>query len=234
MKKLISIAASLLIAGAPISVLAERNPWPWPPKWSPDPHHHSDEPYEPKKDDDESSKGTTDSACAVSNPVLGGKGCLFIVNGQIVTANGDGTFTTSAGNVFDGSGRLLYNIYGGGQAAGQATASQYQFRFNHDVAGFLGIWVDGNYVDFGNFDYWSGSTVVQLKQSYVNTLSNGVHTITAKWNDGAQMSAQFTVNRGNGGGVPNTGESDNTAYYVMMGGALIVMAGAGYVLATNK
>ena len=160
MKKLVSIAASLLIAGAPISVLAERNPWPWPPKWSPDPHHHSDEPYEPKKDDDDSSKGTVDNPCAVSNPVLGGKGCLFIVNGQIVTSNGDGTFTTSAGNVFDGNGKLLYNIYSGSGAAAAGAGSR--------------------------------------------------------------------------SGVPNTGESDNTAYYVMMGGALIVMAGAGYVLATNK
>ncbi|MBR3309988.1 MAG: LPXTG cell wall anchor domain-containing protein [Lachnospiraceae bacterium] len=218
MKKLVSIAASLLIAAAPLSVLA---------KWSPTPYHHGG-----SYDDDESSPVI--DPCAVSNPALAGKGCVFYVNGQIVTANGDGTFTTSAGNVFDGSGKLLYNIYGGGQAAGQASASQNEFRFNHDVAGFLGVWVDGNYVDFSNFDYWSGSTVIRLKQSYINTLSEGVHTLTAKWSDGAQMSTQFTVSRGNKGGVPNTGESDNTAYYVMMGGALIVMAGAGYVLATNK
>jgi LPXTG-motif cell wall-anchored protein len=139
MKKLVSIAASLLIAFAPLSVLAGS----------------------PSTDDNGGSYKPAYDPCATSNPALAGKGCLFIINGQIVTSNGDGTFTTSAGNVFDASGKLIRNIYSGqGAAAAAGTASR--------------------------------------------------------------------------GGVPNTGESDNTAYYVMMGGALIVMAGAGYVLATNK
>jgi len=136
MKKLVSIAASLLIAFAPLTVLAGS----------------------PSTSDNGGSYTPAYDPCATSNPALAGKGCLYIVNGQIVTANGDGTFTTSAGNVFDANGKLIRNIYTG---QGAATASQK-------------------------------------------------------------------------GGVPNTGESDNTAYYVMMGGALIVMAGAGYVLATNK
>ena len=137
MKKLVSIAASLLIAFAPLTVLAGS----------------------PSTSDNGGSYTPAYDPCATSNPALAGKGCLYIVNGQIVTANGDGTFTTSAGNVFDANGRLVRNIYTG-QSGTAGTASR--------------------------------------------------------------------------GGVPNTGESDNTAYYVMMGGALIVMAGAGYVLATNK
>ena len=203
MKKLVSIAASLLIAFAPLSVLAGS----------------------PSTDNN----GGGYDPCAVSNPALAGKGCMFIVNGQIVTANGDGTITTAAGNIFDANGRLVGTTTGGATY----TASTDTFRFNHDVAGFLGVWVDNNWVDPSNYDYWSGSTVIKLKQSYLNTLSEGTHTLTAKWSDGTSMSQQFTISR-NKGGVPNTGESDNTAYYVMMGGALIVMAGAGYVLATNK
>ena len=218
LKKLLSVMASFMIIATPVTVLAAK---------SPTPHHHGGS-YD---SNDETTVAY--NPCATSNPVLAGKGCLFVINGQVVTANGDGTFTTSAGNVFDGNGRLLYNLYGGGQSSSQVTASQYQFRFNHDIAGFIGVWVDGNYVDFNNFDYWSGSTVIQLKQSYVNTLSNGVHTLTAKWNDDVQMSTQFTVNLSKSG-VPNTGESDNTAYFVMMGGALIVMAGSAYILVGNK
>ena len=42
-----------------------------------------------------------------SNPALGAKGCLYILNGQIVTSNGDGTIVTSAGNIFDANGRLV-------------------------------------------------------------------------------------------------------------------------------
>ena len=219
MKKLVSIAASLLIAFAPLSVLAAS----------------------PSTDDnggsyDEDNSYVPYDPCATSNPALAGAGCLYIVNGQIVTANGNGTFTTAAGNVFDAGGRLLYNIYGGqggaGAGTGAAAASQYQFTFNHDFVGLSAVYVDDNWVDPSNYDAWSGSTIVKLKQSYINTLSNGVHTLKVTWTDGTSMSQQFTVSRGSG--VPNTGESDNTAYYVMMGGALIVMAGAGYVLATNK
>lgn len=36
------------------------------------------------------------------------------------------------------------------------------------------------------------------------------------------------------GSVPNTGDVDYSAYYLMLSGALIVMAGAGYILYTNK
>ena len=208
MKKLVSIAASLLIAFAPLTVIAAS----------------------PSTSDNGGSYTPAYDPCATSNPALAGKGCLYIVNGQIVTANGDGTFTTSAGNVFDANGRLVRNIYTG---QGAVTASQYTFRFNHDFNGLVSVYVDGKWVDPSNYDAWSGSTVIQLKQSFINTLSEGVHTLTANWADGTSMSQQFTVSRSKGG-VPNTGESDNTAYYVMMGGALIVMAGAGYVLATNK
>ena len=45
--------------------------------------------------------------CAVSNPALAGKGCLFYLNGQIVTSNGDGTIMTEAGNIFDAEGNLV-------------------------------------------------------------------------------------------------------------------------------
>ena len=36
------------------------------------------------------------------------------------------------------------------------------------------------------------------------------------------------------GSVPNTGDVDYSVYYLMLSGALIAMAGAGYILYTNK
>ena len=133
MKKALAIAASVALAAAPVSVLAASST-------DTGNNYH----YDP---------------CATSNPALAGKGCLYYVNGMIVTANGDGTFTTPAGNIFDANGKLVGTVNGG--AAGTA------------------------------------STAARA-------------------------------------GVPNTGDTDNTLYYVMMGGALVVMAGAGYVLATNR
>lgn len=45
--------------------------------------------------------------CATDNPALAGKGCMFYLNGQIVTANGDGTITTQAGNIYDANGKFV-------------------------------------------------------------------------------------------------------------------------------
>ena len=249
MKKIIAIATSLMIAGAPLAVFAEEFPFgpgfnpnsftaPWD---SPDPRHRPrprpwPTPTPSDDDDDDSSSSSSSSSasvynpCDASNPALGGKGCLYYVNGQIVTANGDGTITTAAGNIIDANGRIVNTTAG----TGAKTASTYEFRFNHDVYNFSYITVDGVWVDPSNYSVRSGSTIITLNQAYVNTLANGTHTLTAYWTDGASMSAQFTVGSRGGSGVPNTGDVDNTAYYIMMGGALMVMAGAGYVIATNK
>ena len=133
MRKLFCITASLLLMSAPATVMAEKSP----------------------TTGDEDQPAKIYDPCATSNPALAGKGCLYYLNGQIVTANGDGTFTTSAGNRFDANGNLI------SKANGTAAAVR----------------------------------------------SN----------------------------VPNTGDTDNTTYGLMMGTALIVMAGAGYVLlATDK
>ena len=44
--------------------------------------------------------------------------------------------------------------------------------------------------------------------------------------------ANASANRA--GSVPNTGDVDYSVYYLMLSGALIAMAGAGYILYTNK
>lgn len=56
---------------------------------------------------DASSEPAPYDPCATSNPALAGKGCLYYLNGQVVMANGDGTITTAAGNVFDSQGNNL-------------------------------------------------------------------------------------------------------------------------------
>ena len=58
-------------------------------------------------EEDKPSKAPAYDPCATSNPVLAGKGCLFYINDQVVMSNGDGTITTSAGNVYNADGELV-------------------------------------------------------------------------------------------------------------------------------
>ena len=229
MKRFLSLVTALIIAAGPISVMAGESPT-------------------PKKN------GGGYNGCATSNIALAAKGCQAYINGQIVTSLGDGTIMTSAGNVYDANGKFLYNINGakgGTAAAGTKTAgtaggttttivaSATEFRFTRAANDadtfkhFTGVKVDGVLVDPKNYDARSGSVIVTLKQSFINTLSEGEHTITAMFDDSEELSQKFTVTKKTTS-VPNTSDRDSTPYMVMMGGALVIMAGAGIILARNK
>ena len=219
MKKFLSLVAALVIAASPLTVLAGSSPT-------------------------TKNNGGGYDGCNAENITLSAKGCTAYVNGQWVTSLGDGTYVTSAGNVFDGYGHLLYNINSGkatGLNTGTLVASQYEFQFkraaNDDVTfdHFVGIYVDGVWVDPVYYTARKGSVIVTLKQAFIDTLAVGKHTITAVFDDSASMNAEFTVTRSSGkSGVPNTGEASNIPYMIMLGGAILVMGGAGYLLTSRR
>lgn len=84
---------------------------------------------------------------------------------------------------------------------------------NGDFEKFEGVRVDGNPVDEKDYSVRSGSTIVELKPAYLNTLAAGIHNMEILWTDGS-ASTEFTIaekpldtddgNHVNGGG--NTGE----------------------------
>jgi len=57
---------------------------------------------------------------------------------------------------------------------------------------FRSISVDGADVDPSNYDVKSGSTIVELKKEYLNTLETGTHTLEMYFTDGS-ATATFTV-----------------------------------------
>ena len=65
---------------------------------------------------------------------------------------------------------------------------------NGDFSKFLGLDVDGNEVAASNYEARSGSTIVELKASYLATLSEGQHTITFNYTDGS-ASGTFEIKR---------------------------------------
>ena len=70
------------------------------------------------------------------------------------------------------------------------------FRINVDYATFATggtVYVDGNLVDPSDYTAATGSTLITLTDAYVQTLSPGVHTITATFSTGISASTKFTL-----------------------------------------
>ena len=72
------------------------------------------------------------------------------------------------------------------------------FTANGSFNKFVGIEVDGKTVDPKHYDVKSGSTIITLKASYLETLSVGEHTITVIYPDG-ETDGKFYVKASSGG-----------------------------------
>ena len=65
-------------------------------------------------------------------------------------------------------------------------------RGNGDFSKFTGIKVDGVQIGAENYEAKSGSTIVTLKSSYLDTLVAGTHSLEILWTDGS-ASTVFTI-----------------------------------------
>lgn len=65
-------------------------------------------------------------------------------------------------------------------------------RGDGEFSKFTGIKVDGVQIGKDNYDVKSGSTIVTLKSSYLNTLAAGTHNLEMLWTDGS-ASTTFTI-----------------------------------------
>ena len=88
-----------------------------------------------------------------------------------------------------------------------------------------GIYVDGKLVDPSNYTLKSGSTILTLKASYLDTLTAGKHTLKFQYK--SNLSAETTITVQTKAGV-STGDTTNTKLYL----GLIIVAGG--VLVLNK
>ncbi|MEG1066935.1 MAG: hypothetical protein RSD85_05220 [Erysipelotrichaceae bacterium] len=101
------------------------------------------------------------------------------------------------------------------------------FRSNADIKDFLKVIVDGKDVDAINYDIKSGSTIITLKSSYLNSLSKGSHTIGIVSKNGT-ATATFNIKKNSQPKpvqpveptkpeVPHTGiiTNDNSIIYLM-------------------
>ena len=66
------------------------------------------------------------------------------------------------------------------------------FRANGEFSKFTGVKVDGTKIDADKYTAVSGSTIVNLKKEYLETLSVGKHTLTVAYTDG-ECSTEFEI-----------------------------------------
>ncbi len=86
------------------------------------------------------------------------------------------------------------------------------FKAEGELSKVTGIMIDDKEVAESNYELESGSTILTLKSSYLDTLSVGGHKLTIKYNDGF-ASTNFAVKEAD---VTNPSTGDNIIYYVVL------------------
>lgn len=99
-----------------------------------------------------------------------------------------------AGDVtFDVTAPLYAATKGDGQTYSKGDEIGLAFRFSGPLDEFTRLLVDGNEVSAENYTATRGSTIIELRPAYLDTLAGGGHTVTAVWKDGTATDASFTV-----------------------------------------
>lgn len=94
---------------------------------------------------------------------------------------------------FDVAAPLYAATKGNGQAYAKGNEDGLTFRFSGPLDEFTRLLVDGNEVSAKNYTATKGSTIIELRPAYLDTLAAGGHTVTAVWKDGTATDASFTV-----------------------------------------
>ena len=128
-------------------------------------------------------------------------------------------------------------------------AKTLSFRANGSLDVFTGVMIDGKKINENAYTTAKGSTIVNLKPEFLNTLENGEHTIKMMFTNG-EVETKFTVanakpqsdptpdpgKKDDGGqtqrDVPKTDDSSNAALWVIM--MIAAMAAIGGAVVYKK
>ena len=123
------------------------------------------------------------------------------------------------------NGIVAYDIVkGDGSSWAKGTDGSITFTVNGPISKFSGIKIDGKAVDAQYYDIKAGSTIITLKDSYLETLAAGEHSITVVYTDG-ETSGTFNVQAKST--TPATGDNSNIFLWIVLlfisGGAVITL-----------
>ena len=172
---------------------------------------------------------------------MSGKGVLEItIPGEFLESGEDLKVTTNS--------KATYNFAKIGITAGAGSThktggkNDLTFTCNGSLDNLEGIYVDNTLVDPSNYTVKSGSTIMTLKASYLNTLSLGTHSLKFQYKKDMSAETSFkivktdeentTVDK-NGSPIKTTGKTtsshDTTTFALFM--SILVLSG---VMVINK
>ena len=102
--------------------------------------------------------------------------------------------------IFDVTAPLHAVTKGDGQTYSKGSEGGLAFRFSGPLDEFARLLVDGSETSAENYTATKGSTIVEFKPAFLDSLAAGSHTVTAVWKDGTTTDASFAVDdKGQGG-----------------------------------
>lgn len=117
-------------------------------------------------------------------------------------------------------------IEGANSSWTQNTEGTLTFRADGDFSKFVGIKVDDSWVDSENYISDSGSTIVTLKNEYLQTLAVGTHKMTFVYTDG-ECSTNFEIKEAEeiyeNSDNPTTGDKSNIFLWISLLSASILV-----------
>ncbi|MFR6103534.1 MAG: hypothetical protein ACLUO8_13910 [Christensenellales bacterium] len=116
-----------------------------------------------------------------------------------------------------------YEVIEGGGNPVYTGSGALTFRINADFEKFRTLLVDDRPVPESSYTAWAGSTYVSLKESYLATLSEGTHTLSALFSDG-YAETTFTIGIPAAATPPRTGDAAMPWLWL----TVCLLAGAGF------
>ncbi len=118
---------------------------------------------------------------------------------------------------------LLYHIVeGAGASYAKNSRSPLVFTYKRTYddpvtfSHFTGLEIDGLWLDASHYTAAAGSVVITLKADYLETLEIGRHTITAYFDDGNAVTADFYVGTRRTNRIPNTEDHNRMQMWAMI------------------
>ena len=114
--------------------------------------------------------------------------------------------------------KIIYEVTEGANQKYTITKNtEAKFKIDADYRLFEGkVYIDNVLVDSENYTSESGSTVITFKQSYIDTLSVGQHTLKVVFSDGGEATTKFIV-ASVITEIDNPKTGDNIIFYITIG-----------------
>ena len=133
---------------------------------------------------------------------------------------------------------VYYVIEGANQTYTVSKSKELKIRINADYTLFDNkVYIDGKLVDKDNYTSESGSTIITLKRSYLETLNVGEHKLKVAFKDGAEVETKFEVAKApvvetNTEITSNPKTFDNITIYIVI--AVMSVTGLGTTAVVRK